>query len=75
MPNKIEDYGLIGDMGTSALVSRYGSIDWLCAPHFDSDACFAALLGDDHHGTFSVMPAAICSSLTLSPRDQSPARL
>jgi GH15 family glucan-1,4-alpha-glucosidase len=43
MPSKIEDYGLIGNTYTSALVSRSGSIDWLCAPRFDSDACFKVM--------------------------------
>src|SRR5262249_58588521 len=47
MPSKIEDYGLIGNTFTGALVSRSGSIDWLCAPRFDSDACFAAIIGYD----------------------------
>ena len=50
MPSKIEDYGLIGNTYTSALVSRSASIDWLCVPRFDSDACFTALVGYDEHG-------------------------
>ncbi|MEY4575799.1 MAG: hypothetical protein RL701_502 [Pseudomonadota bacterium] len=56
MASRIEDYGLIGNMHTSALVSRAGDIDWLCAPRFDSDACFAALLGYDKHGHWSLRP-------------------
>ena len=56
MASKIEDYGLIGNMYTSALVSRRGSIDWLCAPRFDSAACFAALVGYDEHGRWSLRP-------------------
>ncbi len=56
MYGKIEDYGLIGDCETAALVGRDGSIDWLCWPAFDSDACFAAILGTAEHGRWSIAP-------------------
>jgi GH15 family glucan-1,4-alpha-glucosidase len=52
----LEDYALIGDTQTAALVGRDGSIDWLCLPRFDSDACFAALLGDSRHGRWRIAP-------------------
>ncbi len=53
----LEDYALIGDTHTAALVGRNGSIDWLCLPRFDSGACFAALLGDESHGRWLLCPA------------------
>ena len=56
MGERIEDYALIGDCETAALVSRTGSIDWLCWPRFDSSACFAALLGDHNHGRWLIAP-------------------
>jgi GH15 family glucan-1,4-alpha-glucosidase len=57
LPSRIEDYGLIGDCETAALVGRDGSIDWLCWPAFDSDACFAALLGTHRNGRWLIEPA------------------
>jgi len=57
LASRIEDYGLIGDCETAALVGRDGSIDWLCWPAFDSDACFAALLGTHRNGRWLIAPA------------------
>src|ERR1700692_2731943 len=56
MASRIEDYAVIGNCETVALVGRDGSIDWLCTPRFDSAACFAALLGDSRHGRWLITP-------------------
>jgi len=61
---KIEDYAVIGDLHTAALVGADGSIDWLCLPRFDSGACFAALLGDEENGHWQIAPVSdgVCVS-------------
>ena len=69
MSSRIEDYALIGDCETAALVGRDGSIDWLCWPRFDSGACFARLLGTAEHGRWIVAPNVQPSRVTRHYRD------
>jgi len=68
MPRLIEDYALIGDCQTAALVRRDGSIDWLCFPRFDSPACFAALVGTPEHGRWLLAPAGAFRSVRRNYR-------
>ncbi|HEV3192922.1 MAG TPA: glycoside hydrolase family 15 protein [Polyangiaceae bacterium] len=71
MPQRIEDYALIGDCQTAALVGRNGSIDWLCLPRFDSPACFASLLGGPQHGHWTIAPRGRPHSVRRAYRDGS----
>ncbi len=68
MTSRIEDYALIGDCESAALVGRDGSIDWLCWPRFDSDACFAALLGGHEHGRFLLAPTGTITKISREYR-------
>jgi GH15 family glucan-1,4-alpha-glucosidase len=71
MPARIEDYAMIGDCRTAAIVGRDGSIDWYCVPRFDSGACFAALLGTKDNGSWSIAPAAKTFAVSRSYRGDS----
>ncbi len=70
MSGRIEDYALIGDTRTAALVGANGSIDWFCAPRFDAPACFAALLGDDRNGSWRIAPADESATSSRAYRDR-----
>jgi len=72
--SKIEDYALIGDCETAALVGRNGSIDWLCWPRFDSGACFAALLGTPDNGLWRIAPVAGNVRVSRRPNSHSVSR-
>ena len=67
MPALIEDYALVGDMQSAALMSRAGSVDWLCLPRFDSPACFAALLGTEQHGRWRIAPVGAAEDGAAQP--------
>jgi len=69
MSSPLEDYAMIGDGESAALVDRHGSVDWLCWPRFDSDACFAALIGDEQNGHWLLAPQAPDARVTRRYRD------
>ncbi len=68
MSHPIEDYALIGDLHTVALISKQGSIDWMCLPHFDSGAAFASLLGDESNGHWTIAPNEHLDAVSRSYR-------
>lgn len=70
MSAAIEDYGIIGDCETVALVGRNGSIDWCCLPRFDSDACFASLLGKPENGRWLLAPTSAIKKTSRRYRDR-----
>jgi GH15 family glucan-1,4-alpha-glucosidase len=70
-PARIEEYALLGDMRTAALVDRNGSVDWMCLPRFDTPACFAALLGNAEHGHWLLRPERDSKTIERRYRDGS----
>ncbi|MCC8249004.1 trehalase-like domain-containing protein [Saccharothrix luteola] len=70
-PGRIEDYALLSDLRTAALVGRDGSIDWLCMPRFDSPSCFSRLLGTEDDGHWRIAPTGEVVSVRRSYRDGS----
>jgi GH15 family glucan-1,4-alpha-glucosidase len=72
MPSKIENYALIGDLETAALVDTNGSIDWLCWPDFSSPACFAALLGSEENGYWKIAPTGAECAASRRYREHTP---
>src|SRR5580692_1141105 len=69
MTGLIEDYAIIGNCETVALVGRNGSIDWLCLPRFDSAACFASLLGTEENGYWQICPTGTVTSVSRRYRE------
>jgi GH15 family glucan-1,4-alpha-glucosidase len=69
MASRLEDYALIGDCHTAALIARDGSLDWMCLPRFDSGACFASLLGTPEHGRWQIVPAGPIRKITRRYRE------
>ena len=72
MSLRIEDYAVIGDLHSAALVGIDGSIDWLCLPHFDSPSCFAKILGTEEHGFWRIAPTGGPSAILSTRRETEP---